>query len=154
MIEEYPLAYVQHQWVRRGIAWLRNVFYTVPKERLEEACGTTFCRAGWMAQIVDGRATTQGAGLRAARLLGVVPSARKGVVHWYHPLGIDLNHVEKEFAEDVRQLFAHSAVPESLRPGSRAYVKAGANGLRKFMEKHEARLKATKIPPKKARKQA
>ena len=45
---------------------------------------------------------------------------------------------------DIDQLFAGSACRG--QPGTRAYIKKGIDGMRRFMSKWETQLKNTKLP--------
>lgn len=97
-----------------------------------ETCGTSFCRAGWMVATLDAdkqRTPDEWDMLdamisyRARKLL-----LKAGAAHC-----------------DINQLFDGDAVGGCGKIGTKAYAAAGAKGLRDFMKKYEAGLKATKV---------
>ena len=95
-------------------------------------CGTAFCRAGILVGVHDGFQQAKALDSfwsrvpdRAIQLIGLPP------------LDEDRAH------PDVRRLFEGDAVPG--KPGTRAYVRAGVRGLRRFMKQHEAHLKARSL---------
>lgn len=99
-IKATPQAYFQNWW------------------RQEQACGTAFCRAGWIVALHDGKAAVRSSdetGHRALDILG-------------HPQG----------AWDA--LFVCGLVDGT--PGTTSYASQGIRGLRDFMKTHRAHLKA------------
>lgn len=125
-IAAHPLNYYQDRYVaNRG-----EGADDLPKELDTPAneCGTAFCRAGWIVQLHDRRKLAYDEyEYRAMELLGA--------------LGED---AEDPYF-DVVDLFAGGAVEGA--PGSPEYVAEGIAGIRKFMAKHEAHLKAQSVNP-------
>lgn len=94
-----------------------------------EACGTAFCRAGWMCALMeDDKARTPD--------------------EWDR---MDLDGPPTQLlldagisGEEISDLFGGGACG-TARYGTKAYIKAGVKGVKDFMKKHEAALKATKL---------
>ena len=117
-IAAHPGGYLQEMWVTRGKKVIgRAMSASLPRK---EICGTAFCRAGWLIEVADGAGAAAAMACsweaRANALLGVPHSA-------------------------THNLFAASALG-ALKPGTKAYVREGIAGLRRFMKAHEAHLKA------------
>lgn len=91
-------------------------------------CGTTACRAGWMVALGDGPLKAR---IQSHLLSGILGRARL-------LLGAGSG---SQLSVDVDTLFAGDAC-DGLKPGTRAYARCGVRGLRAFMAKHEAHLKA------------
>ncbi len=120
-IAAHPLAYFQKDWIRTGARR--------PEElRGDTECETTFCRAGWLVAVHDGKSRATDAGeisTRADVLLG----RRR-----------DLG----DFDFAVTELFNGGGLSH-LTPGTKAYVRKGIAGLRAFMRKHKAHLQAQSL---------
>lgn len=119
-IAAHPLNYYQDYWITRK----RDLpsALRVP----ENECGTAYCRAGWMVQVADGRVVER-VSRRAFELLGDVAE-------------------DGQFTEDIWHLFeTFEGDAMDLTPGTPEYIAEGIAGLRHFMAKYEARLKATPI---------
>jgi hypothetical protein len=123
-IAAHPLNYYQDLFVAsRELGGLPTEL-DVP----ENECGTAFCRAGWLAYIVDGKVNspTHAEDRATELLLGPDP-------------GTGLSY-------DVADLF-DPFFDESGHPGTPEYVAQGVRGLRVFMATWEKHLKTTPIPP-------
>ena len=108
---------------------------------LKGACGTAYCRAGWMGTIL---------GIHPSQLARIPKALLESA-------GVD--------PQIVNQLFAAIGMPTAVRyqegfhtldnsrvcgfdersPGTTAYVRAGAAGLKKFMRQHKKKLKAARL---------
>lgn len=124
-IENTPLNYTQHRYATNA----RMCF------EKEEACGTAFCRAGWMMAHVDPpRSTSEWT--TSDMYTGIERRSIKLLRDCGIPLG------------DIIKLFQSTALEEETKgsilwcDGSETVAKAGAAGMRKFMQTHEAKLKA------------
>lgn len=120
-IEECGLNYYQTVWA-------------APVEHVtagrEGACGTAFCRAGWMINIAHGD-----------KALSMSP------YDWGRTHIADAAYAMLETAgcpiRECAELFSGGAVTQKY--GTQAYNKAGAKGVRQFMERHRDKLKATPL---------
>jgi hypothetical protein len=124
-IESQPLNYYQGVWARSA-----SLQYG------REACGTAYCRAGWMAAIGHDRAITDESAiaLYAEQLL--------------YRAGIPI--------DAINDLFSGIAIGRECRdlgqyrepqPGTPQYAKKGADGVRNFMREFEPALKAARLVP-------
>lgn len=129
-ISEEPRRYNQGVWCLRGPKAIRDWFETEDHKIEPPACGTMACRAGWIVQLHDGRLP------RKQMFMGRVAERARNL------LGV--TNRWDDFGLDVRWLFDGAAVLDH-QVGTRAYAKEGVKGLRQFMAKHKARLKATKF---------
>ncbi len=137
-IEEEPRRYFQDVWVLIGEEIRNHVDF-------EPACGTVCCRAGWIVALHDGlrapaiEATARArfsprVELRALQILGMS----------------DVGFLFNAFISDEDDLDEDSGDLVSAEPGTPEYAKAGADGLRAFMEEHAEHLKARRladVPP-------
>ena len=114
-IAERPLNYVQQKWSTEASAWN------------EGACGTAYCRAGWIAAILK-----KSKGPVLAGDVFIHKTAKKVL----ETAGVP--------EEEVLNLFSGSACG-LWRTGTPEYTAAGIKGMRDFMTKHEAKLKAARI---------
>lgn len=108
----------------------------------EEACGTAFCRAGWMVALVDEPRT---------------PAEWTSLPDSYIADKAELMLLNAGIPEsDINQLFSGSACFDEddangldgisyPEPGTPLYVQRGIEGMREFMFKYEKKLKAAKI---------
>lgn len=131
-IKEHPLSYWQGYWkATRGYRGGGCGDVCELPESLNTSnntCGTAFCRAGWMVALHDGmRAKPASFEGRAKELIGV-----------YKDDGVDC-----VLLGSTDRLFEGGAVDGT--PGTRPYVNAGIKGIRAFMKKHAAHLKARKL---------
>ena len=130
-ITSRPLNYYQSSWAIEA----KSLNRTTKKE----ACGTAFCRAGWMVALSE----------PAGRLLLADYIANKART-MFTDAGIPL--------EDINALFDGGAIETELDcefdgdeflgmpdVGTQEYAEAGAAGLRAFMAKHADKLKAAPI---------
>lgn len=134
-IESRPLNYAQNSWcATRGGLMSRHgdIAELDPALDVEaNVCGTSFCRAGWIVAVHDGkRARPRSFYRRAAAILGM-------------PLTRGCFHSDNS---DLAALFEWDAVTGT--PGTRSYVRRGVAGVRRFMKKYERHLRATKVHPK------
>ena len=119
-IKERPLNYVQHRWHTDASAWNR------------EACGTAYCRAGWMASFLK---------------KGKGPCVDEDFIayiakHVLNEAGADYWDVSNLFDGGALVREAHGQAPGI---GTPAYTAAGIQGMRNFMDKHEQKLKHARI---------
>lgn len=122
-IQAHPLNYYQDYFVARRGGSLPEALDTPAN-----ACGTAYCRAGWMVVIADGADWCESYRDRACELLGMK--------RW------QINDTTSE----ICRLFG--AWLNGPTPGTKAYVRRGVSGLRRFMTKHEAHLRAHRLPPR------
>lgn len=117
-IELSPGNYYQSDWEKpaRRILWSEGI----------EACGTAYCRAGWMVNLLEKPTPTGEHDNVAQKASNLLEAA--GV----HP-------------REIQNLFSGGACFYSGRPGSDTYVKDGINGVKRFMAQHEDKLKAFKL---------
>lgn len=119
-IAERPLNYVQQRWHTDAKAWNK------------EACGTAYCRAGWMASFLR-----KGSG----------PCTDDGYIHRTATAAlVDAGADPRETA----RLFdggaiSFSTVGPTPAIGTPAYVEAGIKGMRRFMDRYEQKLKHARI---------
>jgi hypothetical protein len=120
-IELKPGNYYQEMWSVNTNVLQEDV--SNYKENYKEACGTAYCRAGWMVALAENT---------SAPHMHIPYKAEKLL----HAAGIPLMK--------IHQLFA-AGVNGDADPGTAAYVKAGADGMRAFMIEHEAKLRSVKL---------
>lgn len=124
-----PMNYNQGNWASSTARVFKNRRGREPEAG--EACGTSFCRAGWMCALLDKQKTT---------------------VDWAHDFGI-ADRAEGMLRKagipegDITNLFSGSAC--SGRWATKEYVQSGIDGMKAFMAKHEEKLKAAAVPPEK-----
>lgn len=132
-IAERPLNYYQGSWASAAaLCWREDHGREPPPEEL---CGTAYCRAGWMASlagIIDGTVVTDMDGIY---------SRRRKIENFAR----DLLHRVGADVEDINQLFSGGSVGGAM--GTPDHVANGIRGMRAFMAKYEAGLKATPIEP-------
>ena len=120
-IAERPLNYYQGWWAKKA--------KDVPGiDEHPEACGTAYCRAGWMMAILENKPQEY-----------TEPWQRSPISVKAHALFNDAGVPE----DDVRELFSGTAVKGM--PGTANYVEDGIHGMREFMAKHEDKLRARKL---------
>ena len=102
------------------------------KQLSEEACGTAFCRAGWMAAIMD------------PAIAKANPTNLDDMTAIYQPMRSLL--VDAGCGEEaVEQLFGGGSGTIGYTWGTKAYAKAGAKGVKTFMKRYASELKAVKL---------
>lgn len=123
-----PQNYYQDDWAC-PVESVTDDFGEKPKA-MKEACGTAYCRAGWMGAILGQKRITDGS--LATRL--------------FESAGIDYLDTSDLFdvACDSSE-FNLGFGDGELNPGTKAYAKAGANGLRVFMRRHAKKLRAAEL---------
>lgn len=145
-IEEEPRRYYQDMWALFG----DNIHAFLGGDFAAPPCGTVCCRAGWIVGLCDGLdapalgvnrdfAYSFSVMKRAMEILGM-SEAEIGAL--FEPFTDD-----EDDSEETGQQFVDAPA------GTLEYAKAGADGLRAFMEQHAERLKARKlsdIPPARA----
>jgi len=130
-MELAPLNYYQGYWA----APVRAVQGHTGVEH-QEACGTAYCRAGWMIANLEGKALpTEGDGVDTVHY----GTRAKKMLYQAGIPDIDIEHL---FAGEA--LMREKDIPRA-KWGTPEYVAAGVEGLRNFMAKHEAKLRAAKI---------
>jgi hypothetical protein len=114
-IKAHPLNYYQGMWVsQRGSSMdPLPASLDVPDNK----CGTAFCRAGWVCQLLDGAMPRGGVGGRSNEILGLSD-----------------DETDPLYYEEMRGA-----------PGSKAYVQQGVRGVRAFMRQHAKHLKARSL---------
>lgn len=111
-------------------------------ERIDAACGTSFCRAGWMAtHLVNpvGMQTKDWANLQFKAQEEEENAWRGGIYILARNVLLDAGI--SRWA--IENLFEGDAV--SGTPGTQAYANAGAKGVREFMRQYASELKAHKV---------
>lgn len=145
-IEGSPANYYQGRWATEA----KGLMEVYNPEVAKEACGTAFCRAGWMCAITDKinpqeqetwEMDDKIAG-HATRML-----IRAGIpeidISWlFSGAAIDFEQQEKVFG---RKFLREGESLPSPQIGTEAYAKAGAEGMRNFMAKWEEQLKSVKV---------
>lgn len=125
MIKASPFNYYQGSWACDATEMKKN------------ACGTAFCRAGWMCAILD-----TGKGKKTEDWLREGQWGRTNAIpERAHALLAKAGIPEVE----VHRLFGSNVIDDDYVYGTNAYVKAGIDGMRRFMERHKAALQAVKI---------
>ena len=100
-------------------------------DALKDACGTAYCRSGWMGTIL---------GLDSWEGLAYVPE--KLLID----AGISMFEIGKLFDATGGNNYISSKMDHAgCTPGTKAYARAGAAGLKKFMRKHREKLKAARL---------
>jgi hypothetical protein len=128
-IEARPLNYYQGAWYADA-----QLHYG------KEACGTAYCRAGWMTCIgkekpVHNNSVIQGYAMTLLENAGI---PQDDVTHLFQGSALQ---EEQPFFKGIKKLMPRAGTPE--------YAELGAKGVRKFMERHAAKLKAAKLAPDK-----
>lgn len=129
VIREEPARYFQDRFYVADTTAQRH---WLDGRREPPMCGTMACRAGWVVQLRDGHI--------AGEPMQIDQRARDILS------GADGN--DGVFQRALTHLFAGGAIDWELKPGTIAYARAGIYGVRQFMAKHKARLKATTFPRK------
>ena len=102
------------------------------KRLSKKACGTAFCRAGWMMAILD------------PKLGKMNPDSIDDHEEIYKPAMNLLTDAGCD-AGVVGHLFGGGSGINGERWGTKAYAKAGAKGVRDFMEQYKTELKAARL---------
>lgn len=103
--------------------YYQGTWYTNADNVYEDACGTAYCRAGWMYSIgKNGRDSSS-------------------LIYKYASRVLQMSGVDQE---DIDALFRGSAC-HPYKPGSPKYIQAGIEGMQTFMKKYESALKAAKL---------
>lgn len=117
-IETQPTNYYQDLWAHPVLS------LSTRYPHYKEACGTAYCRAGWMVNLAE--KNPRGCDNR------YLPSKAKNML------------VSAGIPESaIYTLFEGGAVRGI--PGTKEYAKRGAEGIRKFMETYEKELKSKKV---------
>ena len=140
-IHDEPKRYNQGNW---GTTNVNVIVETLAESKVRNAtppqCGTMACRAGWLNQLAYGSLEPfPGRDIEdiAYQLLGSN----------FYRVHVPADDESQAYRQDIMSLFSGSAI-RGLNPGTRAYAREGVRGLSEFMEKWEARLKATAVPPR------
>ena len=125
-IAAQPANYFQHSWAIKAES-ARNMALSCNrdperKKQIEhtEVCGTAYCRAGWMMAHLRGKAVTYNEGDQAMDLL-------------------------RAARIECGTLFSSEEAGPLAEWGTPEYVQRGVDGMRKFMEANEAKLRAFQI---------
>lgn len=105
-----------------------------------EACGTAFCRAGHMINILD-----SAVGIKRTPKQWEYTDISDRAMELLNDAGVARHDIDRLFAGGACSLF---------KRGSPSYVKAGAQGVRNFMEAYAAQLKAYKLDKEYAKLEA
>jgi hypothetical protein len=132
-IEASPQNYYQSDWACPVEVPFVDEKGRDPKEG--EACGTAFCRAGWMAALTAPDADTK------------TPEDWNGLGGHIHATATRMLRMAGVDDLDISALFDGNAIPGHLKWGTKAYAKAGAAGVRQFQKEHAAELKRVIITP-------
>lgn len=133
-IEIQPKNYFQDKWVFN--AKLCNG---------DDACGTAFCRAGWITALMETEEHNTAWWLEnrndyirtsAQSLLLTAGIPKEAINNLFYFAGIDSPYNDA-FHNANGRLGCDSGTPE--------YAKAGADGMRLFMAQYEEKLKAAKL---------
>lgn len=124
-IKAHPLSYYQRMWAAKP-DWC-----FAPDVAAKNECGTVFCRAGWLVALNDGNKNidVENDVVELKGRFEHIQTRAKAL--------LDMSD------DDVRPLFSESSVTGS--PGTTDYVRQGVRGIRDFMRKHEAHLKARSL---------
>lgn len=111
----------------------QSAFAKSAQDNQKGACGTAFCRAGWMIAIID-----HNAGIKRTekKWLSYEPNIYKRSRGLLLGAGIGESEIDELFRGDVCS---------RTQDGTEAHARMGIAGMRKFMEKHELKLKAAKL---------
>lgn len=124
-ILEEPKRYYQGLWVTKTESVIEARMGAVP------ACGTMACRAGWIVALHDGLDSK-----------AIASEMRRRSI-WSLPVMERANAILGMSESDTERLFDGGAMPYwAARPGTKGYARLGAKGIRAFMRKHAAHLKA------------
>ena len=119
-----PMNYHQGYWFE-SVENIQHGCDIAPSNR--EACGTAYCRAGWMSALARGPE----AHLKAGSI---------EIYDWARNLltkaGVPLREIDELF---------DGAACGDREWGSEDYVAQGIRGMQEFMDNYEDKLKATKI---------
>jgi hypothetical protein len=118
-IPQHPEAYFKHDWQRPV-----HLCPMSPRVQAKNECGTAFCRAGWIVGLHDG--------------------FEKMKANPTYPIASRADAILGLFDDETHELFYDESV-DVARPGTRAYARIGAAGVRAFMEKHAKHLKARSL---------
>jgi hypothetical protein len=122
------------------------------RDRRAPACGTIGCRAGWLVFLADGGFPH----IADVTNIGGVISGRADELMGTSELVADDDDWER-YMHDVEDLFSAGALfaetdhdmedPDSEIPdvGTKEYAELGVRGMRAFMARWEARLRATPV---------
>ena len=123
-IEASPTNYYQPMWATPA----RGVYG-------KKACGTAFCRAGWMVALADGHAKAASGGVY------------KRALEMFTKAGISKAELQLLFQPDPGAYGRAygDVVDKYVKEGTPEYVAIGAAGMRKFMAKWKKQLKEAKL---------
>lgn len=141
-IEEEPRRYFQDAFALFGRSEIRDV-----AEMDAPPCGTTCCRAGWIVALGDGMPALRSL---AAQSQLDIPSRARAILGM-GDVGTFFDEFAAEADGDDGWNYDREVIPDDInKPGTPEYAQFGAAGVRAFMAKHEARLKARRlvdVPP-------
>ena len=140
--ETYNQDYFIHNTSKDEEAYLR-----------EGSCGTSFCRAGWMYVLLQSEPLTPA---NITRLTCDTSLIYQPVERLFKKAGIPYEELDALFGaaanddedlEDRWDQYKYHTDIHNYQPGTKAYAKEGAKGLREFMHKYEDELRAASLIP-------
>lgn len=130
-IETQPLNYHQSYWI-----------CDAKKEVSSEACGTAFCRAGWMYAL-----SREPSEDLTPLVVGTADGYRIIYITMKSKLidaGIPANVIDQLFAGVSEDATYHPGL-EDIEAGNPEYARIGAEGMRLFMQEYEKELRGAKL---------
>ena len=133
-IETQPLNYHQGYWC-----------VSAQEAVGAEACGTAYCRAGWMYALLQDEDNMPSLDLLKPNSYDLIA---KGMFQLLQNAGIPDDAINQLFAGIGDEECSRTYHPDlhNQDPGTEEYARTGADGMRQFMREFEAQLKATKLP--------
>lgn len=117
-IEQHPANYCQQDW-EASLTRVRDLWSYDPEVLNHEACGTAYCRAGWMVNLLE----------KPSRSHTNIPEKARALL-----LEAGIPSIA------ITNLFSANA--SGSKVGSKDYVNKGVSGLREFMNAYETQLKS------------
>lgn len=127
-ISDSPANYYQDHWAFP----VKDLARRLGMEAIDGACGTAFCRAGWMINILDGHKH---------------PGTHEAWAEWRSHIHTKATRMLANAGvseDDIGGLFAMNH--RDSKWGTEEYTDMGVEGMRTFMEKYETQLKEATIP--------
>lgn len=132
-IETEPKAYHQGYWGVKKKEVMRRIFAKNGRRApVTNLCDTVGCRAGWIVRLHDGAA-------RFKQLIDITYDGEGRLD--FQAISNRANEILGMSEAETNNLFASSACAYlSVRPGTKAYAKEGARGVREFMYYNKYKL--------------
>ena len=138
-IETRPLNYCQDYWAHDAKDMMRQK----NPELVREACGTAFCRAGWMYALSSEKVLNPGQwGLVKDRIFSKMMAKLKAAGI---PEGTALRLFSGSQAHGADDTDSYHQNLRNETVGTAKYAKIGADGMRRFMHEFEKELRAAKV---------